>query len=849
MSFTDVTAEEWQRIRGLADTLLDMPPENWEAASRNEFHGEESLRLAALELARSFDDSPDFLGFQPFPKIDQPIPETVLSAGDCIGAYRIESEIGRGGMGRVYKAARADGAFDKTVAIKVIRLPGIVAIERFRAERQILAGLEHESIARLYDAGATADGALYFVMEYVEGLSLDTYCRGLDRKSILRLFHTVTSAVAYAHRAGVIHRDLKPGNILVNAAGSPKLLDFGIATLKSDPRTASAIGITPAFASPEQISGSPATERSDVYSLGLILRALLSGEPAPRDLAAILKKALAEDPALRYPAATEFAEDLDRHLKNYPVQALPVTWTYRLACLVRRNRFAALLAAALLTASTIGIAGALWQQRRNLAQLKATDELTRKVLAEETQMRGLPGATEIRRRLVGEALNHLRSVVPEGARDPDLTGDFADAYLRIGLVLGMPGAPSLGDFAGAEASIRRGRVLAEDIVRRWPQSRRGHELLATGLAYEEALVGWRGDDANCIRLGERAQTEFQRIDATTPDLSAAFSENQGMLARCYTKLGQLDKAVLGIRNWIAREKQLPASPTSDGALMAAYARLARTLYEAGDLENGRAAFRASIDLRRAAYQHQPDFASRVVLSQELISGASARLQPCREPEDLAEIRESVNLASQSWSEDQTNATVSSLLGDAQRCLAMNLGGNGNASRALSVLAENRRFLMNTDPSASSTRSRLAQNWLEASADSQSLRDWNTAERDVEEAQAALKKGQPEPSDGLLIADAWSKLAAIRFAGRHDQDAAAALRQELESARQYARAIPGRNTTLYLARTLDSVGKQLHPVDPAEAVADLKEAVATFEGVPSPPAAETAQARNDWLRAR
>ena len=867
MSFLDVTPEEWHRIRGAADTLLDMPPEDRESASREEFPGEENLRLAALELARRFDDSPDFLGVQPFPKIGQPAPETVLSTGDCVGAYRIESEIGRGGMGRVYRATRADGAFDKTVAIKLIRVPGIAAIERFRAERRILAGLEHENIARLYDAGAAADGAQYFVMEYVEGLSLDIYCRGRDRRSILQLFRIVAGAVAYAHRGGVIHRDLKPGNVLVTPAGTPKLLDFGIATLKANPGTASAAGITPAFASPEQLTGDPATERSDVYSLGLMLRVVLGRDRTdrelaeashssalppglPRELAAVLGKALAQDPSDRYPSATEFAGDLDRYLNSYPVHALPSRWTWRLSCLVRRNKLAAGLAAAFLLASAAGVGGVILQQRGNQRQLQAADQIARKILADETQFRGLAGATEIRRRMLAEALDHLRSVAPEGASDPDLTGDFADAYLRIGLVLGMPGAPSLGDFAGAEASIRRGRVIAEGIVRRWPQSRRGHELLATGLAYEEALVGRRGDDAQCIRLGERAHAEFLGVDASTPDLTSALIQNEGMMARCYTKLGELDKAISGIRRWIAREKQAPSSGASAESLLAAYARLARTLYEAGDLDGGRAAFEETIRLRREAYSRQPDHNSGILLAQELISAASARLHPCREPADLPDIRESVKLASLVYGEDQKNATVFSLFADAQRCLAMNLGvANGHAPQALSLLAQNRSLLMTADPAASSTRTRLAQNWLQSSVVSQAMSDWKTAERDVDEALAALHKGQPEPADWLLTADCWSKLGDIRLGEGRAADAVAIFRKQLEAARQYARVIPGRNTTLDLARALHEVGLRISSVAPAEAVADLSEAVDIFHGVPFPPPAETARAQSDWLNAR
>ncbi len=519
----------------------------------------------------------------------------MLAPGQFVGAYRIEREIGHGGMGRVYVASRADGAFEKSVAVKLVRLPGSSAMERFRAERRILAGLEHENIARRYDAGTTPDGALYFIMEYVDGLHLDVYCRNLDRRSIVQLFHTVVEAVAYAHQRGVIHRDLKPANVLVTAAGRPRLLDFGIASLNSDPGTTSATGITPAYASPEQLRPWPARDRSRVKSTlatGLLLHETCSRivRNSLTILAAILRKALAEDPRSRYDDARALADDLRRHLGGYPVRALPATFRYRASSFIRRHRVSVLLAAALLILSAAGVGGLLWQQRHNEAQLRAADEFARKILGEETRMRAIAGATELRRNLVQEALNHLQEVAPEGARDPDLAADLADAYIRIGIVLGIPGAPSLGDYPAAEASIRRGRALAEDIVRRWPDSTRGHGLFAPAAAWHtrKLCCGWRGDDAGCIPPGGTGAGGVSlSCPHITPDLAAALDQNEGMLARCYTKVGQVDAAVRTIRQWIAREEK---NPSSQDALATAYGRLGRTLYETGDVAGGRAAF-------------------------------------------------------------------------------------------------------------------------------------------------------------------------------------------------------------------------------------------------------------------
>lgn len=846
MSLADVNAAEWQKIRRVADALLDLPPDQWDLVSRTELGDNESLRQAALELARAYDDSQDLLGCKPFPKIEHPAPETVLTPGQVVGAYRIEREIGHGGMGRVYAASRADGAFEKSVAIKLVRLPGSTAMERFRAERRILASLEYENIARLYDAGTTPDGALYFIMEYVDGIHLDTWCRNLDRRATVQLFHTVVKAVAYANRGGVIHRDLKPANILVTAAGIPKLLDFGIASLNSNPGTASVTGITPAYASPEQLAGFPATERSEVYSLGLLLRDLLTNRSQlPDDLSAILQRALAEDPRMRYDNAGELADDLSRYLDGYPVRALPITFRYRTTAFIRRHRLSVFLTAALLLLCAASVGGLLWQQRHNEAQLRAADEFARNILGEETRMRGLPGVTEVRRNLVQEALNHLQEVAPEGARDPDLAADLADAYIRIGIVLGIPGAPSLGDYPAAEASIRRGRALAEDIVRRWPDSQRGHGSLASGLAYEEALLGWRGDDAACIRQGTRAQTEFHKLAAITPDLAVALDQNEGMLTRCYTKLGQMDAAVRTIRQWIAREEK---SPSTADALATAYGRLARTLYEAGDVAGARAAFRQSITLDRASFRHDPNYSTRIILAQELISAASARPLPCREKEDFADIRESADLAQQAWSLDRQNATAFTLVADSQRCFAMNLDGNGNAAQARKILDRNHQFLLTGDPALPGTRSRIAENWIESSIAAQDEHDLKAANQDAQQSLDAMQKGRLQPADQLLLTECFSRLAGIAVEEGRTAEAAALARQEIQAARSYALGVPGRNTTLTLARTLQTAGKQLLPFNREESLAALREAVATFEQVPYPTASETAEAQRDLERA-
>ncbi len=209
--------------------------------------------------------------------------------GRRIGVYKITEEIGRGGMGEVYRASRIDGLYDKQVAIKLVRvgLDSASLFDRFRHERQILASLDHPNIARLYDGGTTEDGIPYLVMELIEGTPIDVYCedRSLGTVERLKLFLEVCGAVQYAHQRLVIHRDIKPSNILVTDDGVPKLLDFGIAKIIGPSLSIEATRLhplTPEYASPEQIRGDAITTATDVYSLGVVLYKLLTGrQPYP----------------------------------------------------------------------------------------------------------------------------------------------------------------------------------------------------------------------------------------------------------------------------------------------------------------------------------------------------------------------------------------------------------------------------------------------------------------------------------------------------------------------------------------------------------------------------------------
>ncbi len=301
MTSTNMSAERWQRLTQIVNDCLDLPADARSAHARTLCADDEALHREAMQWIKDAEQTQGFLDQSADvdlltlrPGVDDIArhAESALQWTDKrLGPYRITEEIARGGMGSVFKAVRADDAYEQIVAIKVVRshVATELIAQRFRAERQILANLEHPHIARLLDGGQSDDGTPYLVMEYVDGKPIDEFCesRGLSVNERLKLFRDVCSAVQYAHQRLIVHRDLKPSNILVNEAGQVKLLDFGIAKLVDSAQLdehgnavampTEANAMTPAYASPEQIKGEAITTSSDVYALGVLLYRLLTG--------------------------------------------------------------------------------------------------------------------------------------------------------------------------------------------------------------------------------------------------------------------------------------------------------------------------------------------------------------------------------------------------------------------------------------------------------------------------------------------------------------------------------------------------------------------------------------------
>jgi serine/threonine protein kinase len=276
--------ERWKQVKLLLDEAITLDPAGRSSFLDRSCDGDTELRREVESLLSSHERAGTAFLNTPAADLQALSAPAPTRVGRRIGAYDILEEIGHGGMGEVYRAGRADGQYEKEVAVKLVRGGHDTAavLERFRHERQILASLDHPNIARLLDGGTTDEGIPYLVMELIEGTPIDQYCDAHESNVAerLRLFVQICSAVQYAHQRLVIHRDIKPGNILVTKEGVPKLLDFGIAKIL-DPSSSSQATIagpmTPEYASPEQIRGEPITTATDVYSLGVVLYQLLAG--------------------------------------------------------------------------------------------------------------------------------------------------------------------------------------------------------------------------------------------------------------------------------------------------------------------------------------------------------------------------------------------------------------------------------------------------------------------------------------------------------------------------------------------------------------------------------------------
>lgn len=509
----------WERVSPLLDELLDLDP-----APRAE-------RLAALrgqdpalgaELSEMLQRL-EALEHNSFLQSPARLPDPGM-AGQTVGAYTIVRELGRGGMGSVWLAQRADGRYEGNVAVKFLTGGALLrgSAERFAREGSILARLAHPNIARLIDAGVSADGQRYLVLEYIDGETIDRYCErmALDVTARVKLFLDVLAAVAHAHNRLILHRDIKPGNILVTGAGEVKLLDFGVAKLMDDatvPAAATELtqlagrAYTPAYAAPEQVQDGDVTTATDVYALGVLLYGLLGGghptavsgsttleqlravvEAEPRrlseavgrkegggaaaakkakararelrgDLDNIVAKALKKMPGERYANAQWMAEDLRRYLGHEPVAARADAPGYVLAKFVRRHQAGVAAGVVVTVALVVGIGVALWEAseaRRQRLQAEGLIEFMLGDLRKKLQPVGRLDVLDA----VGEKVLAYYAAQDTGRLDADALGRRARALHLIGEM-----ADTRGNLDEAQRVFQQAADSTAELLARAPQ--------------------------------------------------------------------------------------------------------------------------------------------------------------------------------------------------------------------------------------------------------------------------------------------------------------------------------------------------------------------------------------------
>jgi hypothetical protein len=513
---TAIDRTRWLSLEPLVDRALELEPTARDAwlADLDTTAPDDARDVRRLLALDALADAERFLG-------DATAPTLV---GRQVGAYTITRALGHGGMGTVWLATRSDGRYEGHAAVKLLNL-GLMSApgqERFRREGSALARLAHPGIARLLDAGISAGGQPYLVLEYVDGRRIDAYVRetGAPLERTVRLVLQVLDALAHAHANLVVHRDLKPSNILVTADGTVKLLDFGIAKLLDDEGAGragvtgeGAGAMTPAFAAPEQVSGEPVTTATDVYAAGALLyllvagrhptggdtlppaesvRALLEREPAPLgrgELDVIAAKALRKAPAERYASAAAFADDLRRFLAHEPVLARRPTLAYRARKFARRNRVAVALGAALALTLLGATAFSLAKAREAARERDTALRSARKAQA----------MTELQTLLAGDARGPLGRSLAAGERFGEaeriLVRTYgAEPWLVVEALLGLSDRLyEMGDVGEQLAMLQRARGMAESAGltghATLARCRRMHGFIAAG-ALDSARAEW-----------------------------------------------------------------------------------------------------------------------------------------------------------------------------------------------------------------------------------------------------------------------------------------------------------------------------------------------------------------------
>ena len=604
-----MTPDRWNRIEGLFEEALDLDPDARDAfldraCTDADGAPDDALRQEVESLIAATDEAGEFLGGAAAEATPGQAARGVLDAAgsaldvppDRVGPYRVLGLLGRGGMGAVYRAERADGAFEQTVALKLVHqgLPAS-ARRRFLAERQILARLDHPGIARLLDGGLLPDGRPYFVMEHVEGEPITEYCdrHRLPLRDRLRLFADVADAVQHAHRNLVVHRDLKPSNILVVPAGPGgaarvKLLDFGIAKLLDPemvPQTMAltqdgALLLTPEYAAPEQVLGQPITTATDVYQLGVVLFELLAGRKPYHVPTGGTRRAVEEAVLHGQPLrpSTAALQPRDSDLLAVPVGE-----------------------AASETRAASRQHGPAWRARWARRIAGDLDRICLKALRKEPERRYDSAgslAADLRRFLEGKPVTaqrdtfgyRLRTLV---RRRPTAAIGAAAFFL---LLLGYAATVTVqsrriaAEREHAEAEALKAEQVTAFVL----------DLFHAADPHEAALRG--SDAARGITARELLDRGLERADALgdQPGVQAQMYE---VMARTYLGIGEPEAALRPAQRALALRETLYASPHAD--LAEAQATLGMARYDAGDPAGAEQAYAAALEMAEALPDADP----------------------------------------------------------------------------------------------------------------------------------------------------------------------------------------------------------------------------------------------------
>lgn len=718
-----------------------------------------------------------------------------LAPGAVIGQYRIVSLLGRGGMGAVYLAERADRSFEQRVAIKVIQPagPGGSLLERFQQERRILANLSHPNIASLFDGGETPHGSPYFVMEYVKGKTIDAFCdeASLSLADRLRLFLKVCDAAGYAHQNLIVHRDLKPANILVTAVGQPKLLDFGIAKVLDPADTGMAQTstrvLTPGYASPEQVRGDAITTATDIYSLGAVLGRILTGKlphavdsmppleaaqaiaerppisfhELPADLNAILQKALHQDPLRRYRSVEELAGDVGRFLEGRAVLAAPDSWGYRARKFLRRNWVAVAAAAAVFLALTAGAGVALWQARRAERRFNEVRQLANTFLFDfENAIHNVSGATTARLLVVKTAGEYLARLSAEAGGDRVLIRELADSYKKLGDVEGAVSEGNVGQISAALASYQKGLTLRDSIGDQnssEPKARLNYLLNLNALM---ALEWASGDRGNGTRLASKAVEMAGRWVASArpdPDLLAAAAIALGHLGdvQRYQEDHTASQASYRRRlEWETRAYQLePSNPARVAGMASAYRGLGYGELDAGNAAGAMEHFKKGTQFLEHALAADPKNSSTRRALMRLVADTGNAAKQLREKhhgavaDALPYLRRAYVIGNQLVTEDPANELVQGDLAGICQLYGSTLQEAGKAAEALPLLERGIEILsrqLKNAPGDANTAFNLA-----------IIRVWTSdCRRDLRDLTGALQESK-------MAGELWDRLLAAR----------------------------------------------------------------------------------------